>query len=479
MYVCTDKQSVMNQRFTYSIPPHTLSFLATGNPICVAEPRPHTYGEIVRADKRDTRRWMVNPLMGITPAHRTSLGYRYVSPNGDRLPSAIEGRHSAHPQPTANYSLLTANSSFVSGGGGLQEIDMVEEGQSELIVSHQERFEELFNNLAACLDADFHSAEDMLKPLYKWQNVKKVESDCYWYHPDHLGSSSWITDSAGKAVQHLHYLPWGEDFVNQRLNSFDGVRYTFSAKEKDSETGLSYFGSRYYSSDLSIWLSVDPMAVKYPHQSNYVYCGNNPLKVIDPNGEDEWEVNQSGYVRHIQNDKPDRLYAVYGFGKDRWGKRKPDVEPLKVDKSIMKTMDSRNKYTTFSVQNNRAKMDELFDFFADNTDVEWTQLSIHDDFENQYDYLSTSHENINSDLPSTYKVMVHANAKKGTLDTFKHSHPNNYTGFIIYYQIIYPYTCHTPSGDDGKTKNEILDECRLDKPQPQFFLRNGGHNYVY
>ena len=73
--------------------------------------------------------------------------------------------------------------------------------------------------------------------------------------------------------------------------------YTFSAKEKDTETGYSYFGSRYYSSDLSIWLSVDPMASKYPHQSNYAYCSNNPIKVVDPDGEDEWEVNQSGYIR--------------------------------------------------------------------------------------------------------------------------------------------------------------------------------------
>jgi RHS repeat-associated protein len=69
--------------------------------------------------------------------------------------------------------------------------------------------------------------------------------------------------------------------------------HTFSAKERDSETGLSYFGARYYSSDLSIWLSVDPQAAKYPHQSNYVYCSNNPLKVIDPNGEDEWEIDNS------------------------------------------------------------------------------------------------------------------------------------------------------------------------------------------
>ena len=62
--------------------------------------------------------------------------------------------------------------------------------------------------------------------------------------------------------------------------------YTFSAKEKDSETGLSYFGSRYYSSDLSIWLSVDPMAAKYPSLSPYVYCANNPVRLVDPNGED-------------------------------------------------------------------------------------------------------------------------------------------------------------------------------------------------
>ena len=61
--------------------------------------------------------------------------------------------------------------------------------------------------------------------------------------------------------------------------------YTFSAKEKDSETGLSYFGSRYYSSDLSVWLSVDPMSDKYPSLSPFVYCANNPVKVVDPNGD--------------------------------------------------------------------------------------------------------------------------------------------------------------------------------------------------
>ena len=62
--------------------------------------------------------------------------------------------------------------------------------------------------------------------------------------------------------------------------------YTFSAKERDPETGLSYFGSRYYSSDLNIWLSVDPQSDKYASLSPYVYCADNPVKLVDPNGEE-------------------------------------------------------------------------------------------------------------------------------------------------------------------------------------------------
>ena len=80
--------------------------------------------------------------------------------------------------------------------------------------------------------------------------------------------------------------------LNYAEKSFFAIRqpfcsiHTFSAKEKDTETGLSYFGSRYYSYDLSIWLSVDPMSDKYPSLSPYVYCVNNPIKLVDPNGEE-------------------------------------------------------------------------------------------------------------------------------------------------------------------------------------------------
>lgn len=88
--------------------------------------------------------------------------------------------------------------------------------------------------------------------------------------------------------------------------------YTFSAKEKDTETGYSYFGSRYYNSDLSIWLSVDPMSDKYPSLSPYTYCADNPIKLVDPNGE-EWEID--GYIYTPGGTCPDN---VSQSTKDKW-----------------------------------------------------------------------------------------------------------------------------------------------------------------
>ena len=177
--------------------------------------------------------------------------------------------------------------SRIGGGGlGMISVSIVEpdtfSAKKEANVQHAKA-------VTQCLTDKDYKAYPLLEGLYYWKDIIQAESDCYWYHPDHLGSSSWITHADGSAVQHLHYMPWGEDFVNQRTTDY-AARFTFSAKEKDSETGFSYFGSRYYSSDLSIWLSVDPMSDKYPSLSPYVYCANNPVKLVDPNGE-QWETD--------------------------------------------------------------------------------------------------------------------------------------------------------------------------------------------
>ena len=68
----------------------------------------------------------------------------------------------------------------------------------------------------------------------------------------------------------------------------------------------SCFGSRYYSSDLSIWLSVDPMSDKYPSLSPYVYCADNPVKLVDPNGEDWYESEDGKTLEFIYGESAQR-----------------------------------------------------------------------------------------------------------------------------------------------------------------------------
>ena len=114
-----------------------------------------------------------------------------------------------------------------------------------------------------------------------------AEPNVYFYHSDHLGSASWITDGDGIPIQHLQYLPYGEPFVNQRAaGSTYRERFTFTGKERDEETGYSYFSARYLDHEiLTSFLSVDRYAHKYPSISPYAYCAWNPIRLIDPSGD--------------------------------------------------------------------------------------------------------------------------------------------------------------------------------------------------
>jgi RHS repeat-associated protein len=107
----------------------------------------------------------------------------------------------------------------------------------------------------------------------------------YYYHSDHLGSTSLITNLDGEIVQHVEYVPFGEVFIEERNNTWN-TPYLFNAKELDEETGLYYYVARYYDPRTNTWLSADPLQEKYPGISTYAYCNNNPVKYVDPNGMD-------------------------------------------------------------------------------------------------------------------------------------------------------------------------------------------------
>ena len=132
------------------------------------------------------------------------------------------------------------------------------------------------------------------------------EKDLYFFHPDHLGSSNYVTDLNGKLYEHLEYFPFGEGWIEENTNQ-QRTPYLFSAKELDEETGLYYFGARYYDPRTSVWQSSDPILASYlPNRTSdakalrgmggvyrpmnmnaYHYSGLNPLKIVDPDGNEE------------------------------------------------------------------------------------------------------------------------------------------------------------------------------------------------
>ena len=116
-----------------------------------------------------------------------------------------------------------------------------------------------------------------------FQEGDSYEKMQFYYHPDHLGSSSYFTNLEGEVVQRIEYVPFGEVFVEERNNIWN-TPYLFNAKEFDEETGLYYYGARYYDPRLSLWLSIDPKEEKYSNVSTYCYVISNPLKYTDPTG---------------------------------------------------------------------------------------------------------------------------------------------------------------------------------------------------
>jgi RHS repeat-associated protein len=131
-------------------------------------------------------------------------------------------------------------------------------------------------------------------------------SSVHWLVTDHLGTPRMVIDQTGGLanVKRHDYLPFGEELfagtagrtVAQGYSAADGVRQQFTQKERDIETGLDYFGARYFSSNQGRFTGADPAAIKRKHLINpqdlnrYSYVANNPLAFIDPDGEEKIKV---------------------------------------------------------------------------------------------------------------------------------------------------------------------------------------------
>jgi len=119
------------------------------------------------------------------------------------------------------------------------------------------------------------------------QEVQRGNQDVsYYYHSDHLSGASMITNSSGQFHQALAYTPFGEDLINVTAGGSGSyeTEHRFTGYHRDQESGLDYAHARYYNPDISIFISPDAKWYLSPHESSYVYSGNNPIMYIDPDG---------------------------------------------------------------------------------------------------------------------------------------------------------------------------------------------------
>ena len=110
-----------------------------------------------------------------------------------------------------------------------------------------------------------------------------TKEETFFYHSDHLGSTSYITDNHANITQYDAYLPYGELLVDEHSSS-EELPYKFNGKQFDEETGLYYYGARYLNPVTSLWYGVDPLAEKYVSTGGYVYTLDNPVKLSDIEG---------------------------------------------------------------------------------------------------------------------------------------------------------------------------------------------------
>ncbi len=130
-----------------------------------------------------------------------------------------------------------------------------------------------------------------------------VDPGSYWRTTDHLGSTRLVTTGVGAVYDRRDLFPFGEQIADTyssrtsagNYNESDPAsRHLFTAKERDDESGLDYFGARYFGSSLGRFNSPDPLLNSgrpwLPQSWNrYAYTLNNPLRFTDPTGMYEWD----------------------------------------------------------------------------------------------------------------------------------------------------------------------------------------------
>jgi RHS repeat-associated protein len=258
-------------------------------------------------------------------------------------------------------------------------------------------------------------SNETAEPGFAYEGAGQIEeSGRYFYHGDHLGSTSFVTDARGRVSQYVAYMPYGEALFEEHSNTRD-MPYLFNSKERDEETGLYYYGARYLDPETAVWYGVDPLAMKYPDYSPYVYCFNNPIKYIDPDGMDVWQIDVDGNIINRIEDKTQDAFHFGSLDADGNFKMRQvrDDNDNMVDVAISFEYGTVTNVFNHTVSGKDAKGNtfernltvfeikgddnatKLFEQMADpwqSTNVEWTHAKIETENNSELNMVGTSHQ---------------------------------------------------------------------------------------
>ena len=194
------------------------------------------------------------------------------------------------------------------------------------------------------------------------------ENDIFYFHPDHLGSTSYITAKNGSISQHVEYIAFGEVLFEEHSSSFSSP-YLFNGKELDRETNLSYYGARYLDMKTSLWLSVDPMTERGAEYSPYCYAFNNPLNLTDPDG--NWpDLPSWSSIKKSYNEAKKTITKSYNDAKSSVAKSYNDIKKTAIqakNKAVKSTNQAAQDGQKW-VKNNKKELLKLADNMQDTGD---------------------------------------------------------------------------------------------------------------
>ncbi len=242
------------------------------------------------------------------------------------------------------------------------------------------------------------------------------------YVTDYQGNIRAVVDSLGNAVQTTDYYPCGLPMTTSAGPAANPYKY--SGKELETRDGLNRydFHARQYDPALGLFDRPDPMAAEYPWLTPYLYCAANPVMHIDPTGRDTYVVDLNGYFKlsETTTDDFDRIMSIMGSC-PHMDVSKSFLSSLHEIKGTLKSSDgSLTENIIISMYNGASISNELHEFLAANTDVEWSYSEMKTLDGNIDKYIGTTHLS-NSD--ASPDIMLETAITNNVMDIlFVHNH---------------------------------------------------------